>query len=162
MTWSLCSDKARQVFNCWNTCVKLAWGVPRSTHSYLVDALLSSGIPSVRASLLACYWKFAECVRTSASLEVRVVACLASGDIRSTTGSNSFGIRKLCNIGTMSTPSNSAVKGMLLQGVKSSVPDLDSWRIGCLRKYLDERYQLQAALQSTSEVDSLIDSICSS
>ena len=24
MTWSLFSDKARQVFNCWTTCVKLA------------------------------------------------------------------------------------------------------------------------------------------
>ena len=162
MTWSLCSDKARQVFNCWNTCVKLAWGVPRSTHSYLVDSLLSSGIPSVRASLLACFWNFSEGVKTSTSLEVRVVACLTSGDIRSISGSNLFGIRKLCNIDKLSTPSSSAVKGMLLQGVKSSVPDLDSWRIGCLRKYLDERYQLQAALQATSEVDSLIDSICSS
>ena len=162
MTWSLCSDKAMQVFNCWNTCVKLAWGVPRSTHSYLVDSLLSSGIPSVRASLLACYWKFLEGVKTSTSMEVRVVACLASGDIRSTTGSNLFGIRKLCNIDTMSTPSSSAVKLLLLQGVKSNVPRQDSWRIGCLRKYLDEKYQLKSALLDTSEVDSLIDSLCSS
>ena len=116
----------------------------------------------MRSRTLACYWKFFQSVKKSSSLEVRVVACLASGDIRSTTGSNLFGIRKLCNIGTMSTPSNSAVKGMLLQGVKSSVPEQDSWRIGCLRKYLEERYQLQSALLDTSEVDSLIDSICSS
>ena len=71
MTWSLCSDKARQVFNCWNTCVKLAWGVPRSTHSYIVDSLLSSGIPSVRACVLARYLKFYESVTTSSSDEVR-------------------------------------------------------------------------------------------
>ena len=141
--------------------MKLAWGVPRSTHSYLVDCLLSSGIPSVRASLLACYWNFSEGLKTSTSLEVRVVACLTSGDIRSTSGSNLFGIRKLCKIDKLSTPSSSAVKGMLLQGVKSSVPDLDSWRIGCLKKYLEERYQLQSKLQDTSEVDSLIESICS-
>ena len=24
MTWSLCSSQAMQVYNCWNTCVKLA------------------------------------------------------------------------------------------------------------------------------------------
>ena len=28
MTWSLYSDKAKQVFNTWSTCVKLAWGSP--------------------------------------------------------------------------------------------------------------------------------------
>ena len=52
MIWSLFSVKAQQVFNTWSTCVKLAWGVPRATHTYLVDNLLSAGIPSVRASVL--------------------------------------------------------------------------------------------------------------
>ena len=58
MTWSLFSDKAMQVFNCWSTCVKLAWGVTRATHTYFVDHLLSGGIPSMRPSTLACFWKF--------------------------------------------------------------------------------------------------------
>ena len=35
MTWSLFTEKAKQVFNTWSTCVKLAWGVPRSTHTYM-------------------------------------------------------------------------------------------------------------------------------
>ena len=94
MTWCLFSDKARQVFNCWSTCVKLAWGVTRATHTYLVDNFLSGGIPSMRSSILACYWKFHQGVKTSKSLEVRVVANLASADIQSATGSNLFGIRK--------------------------------------------------------------------
>ena len=33
MTWPLFSEKARQVFNCWSTCGKLAWDVPRATHT---------------------------------------------------------------------------------------------------------------------------------
>ena len=41
MTWSLFNDKAMQVFNCWSTCAKLAWGVTRATHTYFVDNLLS-------------------------------------------------------------------------------------------------------------------------
>ena len=39
MTWPLFSQKAQQVFNCWSTCVKLAWGVPKATHTYLVWGL---------------------------------------------------------------------------------------------------------------------------
>ena len=53
MTWPLYSAKAKQVFNTWSTCVKLAWGVPRATHTYLVDNLLSGGIPSIMVSVLA-------------------------------------------------------------------------------------------------------------
>ena len=90
------------------------------------------------------------------------MACLAEEDIRSTSGSNLFGIRKLCNIEARSTPSSSDVKMLLRQGVNVRVPEQDSWRIGCLKKYIEERYQLQSALLDTSEVDSLIDSICSS
>ena len=70
MTWSLFSPKARKVFNSWNTCVKLP------THRYFVDNLLSSGIPSLKSSLLSCYLKVH--VTTSESKEVRLVASLIS------------------------------------------------------------------------------------
>ena len=90
MSLSLYSDKSKQVFNTWSTCVKLAWGVPRATHTYLVDNLLSGGIPSIRASVLSRYCKFFNSVKTSPSLEVRVVANLAAAYIRSSTGNNLF------------------------------------------------------------------------
>ena len=32
--WQLRGDMANQVFNAWTTCIKLAWQVPRSTHTY--------------------------------------------------------------------------------------------------------------------------------
>ena len=88
MTWPLYSVKAKQVFNTWSTCVKLAWGVPRATRNYLVDNLLSAGIPSVRACVLARYCKFFSTLRSSPSMEVRVVANIAGADMRSITGSN--------------------------------------------------------------------------
>ena len=160
MTWSLFSDKAMQVFNCWSTCVKLAWGVSRATHSYLVDNFLSGGIPSLRSSILACYWKFYQGVKTSSSLEVKVVATLATVDIRSATGSNLFGLRRECAQEVYGKPM-ATVKSLIL-GLKTSVPEPDKWRFGCLRKYLDERYQLKARLEETTLLDSLIDSLCSS
>ena len=94
MTWSLYSESARQVFNCWSTCVKLAWDVPRATHTYLVDNLFAGGLPSIRSSVLARFCKFYKGLRHSSSLAVRVIANIASMDIRSVTGSNLFNIWK--------------------------------------------------------------------
>ena len=88
MTWSLYSEKAKQVFNTWSTCVKLAWGVPRGTHTYLVDNLLSSGIPSMRSSVLARYCRFVNSARTSQIMEVRIGANIAAADVRSPAGKN--------------------------------------------------------------------------
>ena len=41
MTWDLQSEIAGQLFRSWNTCVKLAFDVPRSTHVYLVQNVLA-------------------------------------------------------------------------------------------------------------------------
>ena len=161
MTWSLFSTKAREVFNSWNTCVKLAWGVPRSTHRYFVDNLLSSGIPSLKSSLLSCYMKFHASVTTSESLEVRIVASLISSDLRSTTGLNLHGIRQLCNLDNLGFVSSPSVKD-IMEKTRIEVPPQDSWRLPCLQKFLGERFRLQAELEDTSEVDDLINSLCSS
>ena len=160
MTWPLFSVKAQQVFNTWSTCVKLAWGLPRSTHTYLVDNLLSAGIPSVRASVLARYLKFYESVTTSSSMEVRVVANLASADIRSTTGNNLFNLKKEVSMDI--TGVNMGKARMVLLNTRTPVPAEDSWRIGCLRKFLTEKSQLEINHQSTDLIDSLVNSLCSS
>ena len=158
MTWSLFSNKARQVFNCWSTCVKLAWGVSRATHTYLVENLLSAGLPSLRSSVLVRFCKFFESVKSSKSMEVRLVASLSAGDIRTATGSNIFGIRREFKVD---------FKPLLdlreeILAARLEVPSQDSWRLLCLKKYLESRYSLQANLQDTTEIDLLIDSICSS
>ena len=160
MTWSLYTDKARQVFNTWSTCVKLAWGVPRATHNYLVDNLLSAGIPSLRLSILARFCKFFESVKTSNSMEVRLVASLASVGIRTDTGSNLFGIRKEFNL----DPKDNhlwLLRSTIL-GSTSAVPEQDTWRIRCMKNYLEQKYQLDARHEDTSEITGLIDSLCSS
>ena len=160
MTWSLFSTKAKQVFNTWPTCVKLAWGVPRATHTYLVDNLLSAGIPSVRSSVLARYCRFFESVRTSSSIEVKVVANIAASDIRSMTGNNLFNLKKEANMDI--TRENIGQARKVLLELKTTVPDQDSWRVGCLKKFLAEKYVLTASHQNTDIIDSLIDSLCKS
>ena len=159
MTWSLFSEKAKQVFNCWGTCAKLAWGLPRATHSYFVDNLLSAGIPSLRASILARFCKFLESVKTSNSMEVRLVASLSMVDIRTATGSNFSGIRKEFKLDTRDIASLEVKKTIL--GSVFQVPDQDTWRIRCLKNYLEQRYKQEANHQDTTVLYQLIDSICS-
>ena len=36
MLWDLFGDMAGQVYRSWNTCVKLVWDLPRSTHNYIL------------------------------------------------------------------------------------------------------------------------------
>ena len=157
-TWSLYSDKANQVFNCWSTCAKLAWGVPRATHSYIVDNLLSAGLPSLRSSVLARFCKFYDSVKKSKSMEVRLVASLAVVDIRTSTGSNCQGIRREFK---MQDEPMVHMRDKILDA-KRAVPGQDNWRLPCLMKFLDQRYQLEASLEDTKEIDLLIESLCSS
>ena len=123
--------------------------------------ILSSGIPSLKASLLSCFWSFYESVSLSNSTEVRLVATLAGHDVRSTTGSNIFGIRQMCQLDAMTPVSPALVKQKLL-AIRTPIPEHDTWRFSCLKNYLEKRYQLESDMLDTSEVDALIASICSS
>ena len=88
MLWDLGSDMARQYFNAWNTCVKLTWQVPRATHTYFLEQLLSSGHSSVRADILARYTRYIQGLKNSPSKEVAVMFGVVQRDIRTVTGKN--------------------------------------------------------------------------
>ena len=87
------------------------------------------------------------------------MANISSSDIRSSTGSNLSGIRRECKDDINGKP-DAIVKQMILE-TKSSVPDMDRWRLPCLKKFLEERYQLLARLENTEQLNDLIDSLCS-
>ena len=59
MQWNLSGDMAKQVFNAWNTCIKHAWQVPRSTQTSL---------------------------RSSPDMKVSVMVNLVARDVRTATG----------------------------------------------------------------------------
>ena len=159
MTWPLYSDMARQFYNCWSTCVKLAWDVNRATKTFLVDNLLAGGYPSMRSSILACYGRFYQSVRHSPGLEIRTLACIAAADFRSTTGSNLYNINKEYSIEPREDVAK--CKKTILER-RVPVPDMDRWRIPCLARYLAARYRLHLENRDTGEVDCLILSLATS
>ena len=73
MLLDLKADTTKQVFSAWGTCVKLAWHVPRQTHTYFVDHMLSSGLCLVKTDILASYVGFFHSLRLSPSQEVRIL-----------------------------------------------------------------------------------------
>ena len=86
----------------------------------------------------------------SSSLAVRVVA-----NICCITGSN---IEKKVKLDPV-RDSLAKVKTALL-GLKTTVPVEDSWRIGCMQKFLAKKYILEARQRDTVYMEELIDSLC--
>ena len=156
--WQLRGNMAEQVYHAWNTCIKLAWQVPRGTHTYFVDRLLSCGISHIRDDILARYVTFFKSLRQSPSVEVSVLVHIVGRDIRTTTGNNLQLIRDLSGLDPWCCTSKQ-VKTVLMDSL-SEVPDLDTWRLPYLAKLLEQRGELHHEMVDTSQLTELIDSIC--
>ena len=85
MLWTLQSDTAEQYFKAWNTFVKLAYGVTRSTFTYLVEGYFARDFVSLRNQILGRYRAFFQKLLKSHSKEIRLLANIVGRDPRSTT-----------------------------------------------------------------------------
>ena len=159
MLWELDSDITAQYFNAWTTCVKLTWQVPRATHTYFVEQLLSCGQSSVRMDTLARYSRFVRGLRASPSMEVAVMFGVARQDIRTVTGANIALIR--CETGLDPVCSSLGQIKKKLLGNVVSVPEMDKWRLAYLGRMLSDRGEahFRAEDEEVTRLTSLIDSL---
>ena len=156
MLWNLYGNGANQVFRSWNTCVKLAWGVPRWTHNYFVEHILSAGIPHIRQQVLCQYLGFFKKLISSDSEEIRLVANIAGRDANSVMGTNLRKIEEEFGIDPWRANS-----GQLHQIYEFyPVPAGDEWRLQLLSKLLDQRRVMAVCEERTKVISELIDSIC--
>lgn len=158
MLWNLYSEQTEKYFRCWNTCVKLCWDLPRSTHTYFVDSFLSHGLPSIRQQILARYPKFYSSLLTSPSKEVAVMARIVGCNASTTTGSNLLNIfleTRLCP----KTKPFQKLCDTLLQ--PKDIPPTEEWRIALLEKYLSIRKIQTLSCENTSFIDKYIGNLCS-
>ena len=88
MLWDLQSNPAEQYFKCWNTAIKLVYGVPRNTYTYLVEGFLAKDQPSLRNQVLSRYPGFYRKLQSSPSKEVRMLVNMVSTDPRPNTCKN--------------------------------------------------------------------------
>jgi hypothetical protein len=161
MLWDLQGDLVSKYFNSWKTCVKLAWGVPRATHSYFLD-YLSGGLVTVRRDVLARYAGFYKSLLTSPCREVNILARVVAKDIRTTTARNMRMIEQETGGLTWATPGGKIREALATR--EPTVPRVDAWRIPYLGRLLEERdvlaYQGNELSEEVDRVQELIDSLC--
>ena len=149
------------MFNAWTTCVKLTWDVPRATRKYLVQQVLGAGLTSVKVDIMARFAGFFAGLRKSPCYEVRVLSNLAGRDVRTTTGSNLNILRELSGLDPW-VYGGARIREELVKGEEVAVDDADRWRLGYLRKLLEERQILHYAGDKAGEesMSELINSLC--
>ena len=158
MLWRLYDEPAAKYFRCWNTCVKLAWNIPRQSHTYIITDLLARGMATIRTAVLARYVKFVRSLLNHESLEVAAVANCLVMDRGSTIGANVYKLEREAGIDIRSvTPAK--VKEILLAN-QQSTPPVDQWRLPLLERLLAERREMEVNVEDTKDISSLIDSLC--
>ena len=132
--------------------------MPRQTHTYFVDHLLSCDHTSVKMDIMSRFVKFVMGLRASPSVEVAVLCGVVTGDVRTVTGSNlnmlfwETGLSPLgCSLGK--------VKAALSMRL-APIPDIERWRVGYLGKLLQARGEALYLGDETGQVTALIDCLC--
>ena len=92
------SKSSEQYFKAWNTFVKLTYGVPRSTFTYLVEGYFARDFTTLRNQVLGRYPAFFKQLLSSHSKEVRLIANMAARDPKTTTGKNLLYVERLSGL----------------------------------------------------------------
>ena len=159
--WDLGSAAAKSYYAAQQVGLKLAWGVPRGTRTYLLQQCLAPGATSARAEIMARFCGFFSGLRNAPSAKVRTVALLCGRDLGTTTGRN---IRVLEEASGLSVRLSTTrqVRKAVKEMEMVAVPPEDAWRVPYLRKLLEQRLQhhYSADKENEDRVQQLVDSLC--
>ena len=156
MIWDLSSDQAEQYFKSWNTCVKLTFGLPRNTFTYLVEGFLASDQTSLRNQVLSRYPGFYRSLLNSPGREVRILARIVAADPRSTTRRNLRYLERLTNLNKPQNYSAMRVRNALPIKV---VPDKEKWRLGLISGLMKAKSEKFRRLEDTQHICAMLDSL---
>lgn len=156
MLYDLASQASQSYLKSWNTFVKLAWDVPRSTYTYLVENVLADKFVPFRKQIYSRYVNFFQNLLTSCSKEIRHLARIVSRDARSIVFKN---VKLIEEISGLSPWDYSGWR--IQQKIENTpVPPGNGWRISFLVKLLEQRRERRALLENTSNLDLMINSLC--
>ena len=158
MLWNLSSNSSEQFFKAWNTTVKLLYGVPRSTFTYLVEGHLAREHPSFRNQILSRYPAFFRNLLQSPSKEVRVLASMVSSDPRSPTCTN---LRYLQKMTGLAAPQHFSSARIRVELPVKKVPETEKWRLGLLDNLLKMKKERFMKVEDSKAICAMIDSLCS-
>ena len=153
MLYDFTSASCESLFKSWNTCIKLIWGVPRSTYTYLVENVLAADFVSLRNQVYGRYVSYFQNLFRSSSREIRHLVRIVSRDSRSVTCRNVEHLTALTGLSPWDYSS-----GRLKEKLpRSMVPVGDWWRPGLLLKMLEMR----GKVIDHDHLSKMVDSLCS-
>ena len=158
MLWELQSEKVEQYFRSWNTSVKLVWGVPRSTYTYLVEGYYAEKHTSLRNQILSRYPGFFRSLMSSPSREVRLLVRIVRDDPRSHTCLNLRYLRAMTGLDQVEKYASWRVIDAL---GRKSVPEKEKWRLGLLTSLLSMKMDKFTKVQDNKSICAMIDSLSS-
>ena len=88
-----------------------------------------------------------------------MVSRIVGKDATTTTGNNLLSLRLETGLDVRL---GQVLKTKKALDVKPAVPEVDSWRLPLLSKYLKNRSDLKISCENTERIDELISSLCSS
>jgi hypothetical protein len=158
--WDLGGPMAGQVYTAWDTCVRLAWSVPRATRGYLVHHVLSEGMTSARVDILSKFVGFFKGLRFSPSPEVSFMAYMVGRDLRTVLGRNLQLIEEESGLNP-SVEDPRKLKAVLYS-FKDDIPVRDAWCLKYLGLLLEQRQEAHycGLVEEEDRLDNLIDSLC--
>ena len=150
---------ATQLFNAWNTTVKLSRNCPRDTRTYLVQQVLSCSQSTARTDILTRYSKFFNSLRPSTSKEVATMANIASRDIQTTTGRNLRLVERASGLSAWGAGGDKLKEAIkTLETVQVEL--VNKWRVPLLDKLLSQRQELVYCGEDTEVISDQINSLC--
>ena len=132
--------------------MKLIWGVPRSTFTYLVENTLANDFVSLQHHVYGRYINYFQGLFKSSSKEVRHLARIVSRDVRSVTSRNV----SLLTRETGLSPWDYSKWKMQENFRTATVPANDGWSSGLLVKLLEKKMNFL----DHPQLDKMIESLC--
>ena len=138
--------------------MKIVYGVPRNTFTYLIEGWFTSCMPSLRNQVISRYPKFYRQLTESRSKEIRFLVQIVSNDPRSTTYRNLKLLRERTNLRQAEYYSR---RRILISLPTERVPDTDIWRVRLLARCLKMRTEIENRVQDTVKICAMISRLCS-
>ena len=123
-----------------------------------MDNLLVAQFYTVKQQLVGRYVNFVRKLLSSTSPEVCIVANMVARCARSTTGRNMLNIERETNLDPWTTQSWQVRDEV----PRAEVPAMQGWRVQFLGKLLEARMEMDSKCQDLEEINTLMDSFCSS
>ena len=137
--------------------MKLCYGVPRNTYTYLVEGWFAADMTSLRNQVLSRYAGFYRKLLSSPSREIRALARIVSDDPRSTTCRNLRLLRSKTGLSQPHMFTSMRIKAAL---PVQTVPEKEEWRLGLLTSLLKFRSEKNLKVEDSRSICAMIDSLC--